>query len=394
MVIEGNEVPAPQGGKKSSKPQMLWFLLVGLVGAIIGGLVVVAVMPQVMLSKIESLQLSVPGSGTYTDENRSTVLPLVSGSNVDPWQIVVDAAEKVSPSVVCIVNTQTAYDFFGREYLRDTSGSGVILTEDGYIVTNNHVVSGTSRKLTVFLSDGTSKPAQVVGTDPATDLAVIKIEGANLPTAVFGDSDALRPGQLAIAIGNPLGIEFNRSVTAGVISGLDRVLSVGDSFMRLIQTDAVINPGNSGGPLINGNGEVIGLNSVKLNVTAVEGMGFAIPSNQVKRIVEELIETGKVRRAYLGISFLDKSEVSMYLPNVKIDQGIYVHEVVSGGPAAKAGIRAGDVIIEFDGRKINDAGSLIAYLAEKSPGERVVVKFQRAGQTREVEVVLGEAPTS
>jgi len=233
-----------------------------------------------------------------------------------------------------------------------------------------------------------------VGTDPATDLAVIKIEGANLPTAVFGDSDALRPGQLAIAIGNPLGIEFNRSVTAGVISGLDRVLSVGDSFMRLIQTDAVINPGNSGGPLINGNGEVIGLNSVKLNVTAVEGMGFAIPSNQVKRIVEELIETGKVRRAYLGISFLDKSEVSMYLPNVKIDQGIYVHEVVSGGPAAKAGIRAGDVIIEFDGRKINDAGSLIAYLAEKSPGERVVVKFQRAGQTREVEVVLGEAPTS
>jgi len=394
MVIEGNEVPAPQGGKKSRTPQILWFLLVGLVGAIIGGLVVVAVMPQVILSKMESLQLSVPGSGTSTGQNGSTVLPLVSGSNVDPWQIVVDAAEKVSPSVVCIVNTQTAYDFFGREYLRDTSGSGVILTEDGYIVTNNHVVSGTSRKLTVFLSDGTSKSAQIVGTDPATDLAVIKIEGANLPTAVFGDSDALRPGQLAIAIGNPLGIEFNRSVTAGVISGLDRVLSVGDSYMRLIQTDAVINPGNSGGPLINGNGEVIGLNSVKLNVTAVEGMGFAIPSNQVKRIVEELIETGKVRRAYLGISFLDKSEVSLYLPNVKIDQGVYVYEVVSGGPAAKAGIREGDVIIEFDGRKVNDAGSLIAYLAEKSPGATVVVKFQRQGQTREVEVVLGEAPTS
>jgi len=394
MVIEGNEVPAPQGGKKSRTPQILWFLLVGLVGAIIGGLVVVAVMPQVILSKMESLQLSVPGSGTSTGQNGSTVLPLVSGSNVDPWQIVVDAAEKVSPSVVCIVNTQTAYDFFGREYLRDTSGSGVILTEDGYIVTNNHVVSGTSRKLTVFLSDGTSKSAQIVGTDPATDLAVIKIEGANLPTAVFGDSDALRPGQLAIAIGNPLGIEFNRSVTAGVISGLDRVLSVGDSYMRLIQTDAVINPGNSGGPLINGNGEVIGLNSVKLNVTAVEGMGFAIPSNQVKRIVEELIETGKVRRAYLGISFLDKSEVSLYLPNVKIDQGVYVYEVVSGGPAAKAGIREGDVIIEFDGRKVNDAGSLIAYLAEKSPGAAVVVKFQRQGQTREVEVVLGEAPTS
>ena len=394
MVIEGNEVPAPQGGKKSRTPQILWFLLVGLVGAIIGGLVVVAVMPQVILSKMESLQLSVPGSGTSTGQNGSTVLPLVSGSNVDPWQIVVDAAEKVSPSVVCIVNTQTAYDFFGREYLRDTSGSGVILTEDGYIVTNNHVVSGTSRKLTVFLSDGTSKSAQIVGTDPATDLAVIKIEGANLPTAVFGDSDALRPGQLAIAIGNPLGIEFNRSVTVGVISGLDRVLSVGDSYMRLIQTDAVINPGNSGGPLINGNGEVIGLNSVKLNVTAVEGMGFAIPSNQVKRIVEELIETGKVRRAYLGISFLDKSEVSLYLPNVKIDQGVYVYEVVSGGPAAKAGIREGDVIIEFDGRKVNDAGSLIAYLAEKSPGAAVVVKFQRQGQTREVEVVLGEAPTS
>ena len=127
-----------------------------------------------------------------------------------------------------------------------------------------------------------------------------------MPTAVFGDSDSLKPGQLAIAIGNPLGIEFNRSVTVGVISGLDRVLSVGDSYMRLIQTDAVINPGNSGGPLVNAKGEVVGVNSVKLNVTAVEGMGFAIPSNQVKRIAEELIDTGKVKRAYLGISFMDK----------------------------------------------------------------------------------------
>jgi len=394
MVIEGNEVPAPQNTKKTKKSQIWLFLLVGLVGAVIGGLVVVAVMPQVMLNKIESSQLSVPGSGTSTGQNGSTVLPLASGSYTDPWQIVVDAAEKVSPSVVCIVNTQTAYDFFGREYLRDTSGSGVILTEDGYIVTNNHVVSGTSRILTVFLSDGTSTAAQIVGTDPATDLAVIKIEGAGLPTAVLGDSDSLKPGQLAIAIGNPLGIEFNRSVTVGVISGLDRVLSVGDSYMRLIQTDAVINPGNSGGPLINGNGEVIGLNSVKLNVTAVEGMGFAIPSNQVRRIVDELVQTGKVKRAYLGISFLDKSEVGMYLPNVKIDEGVYVYEVVSGGPAAKAGLREGDVILEFDGRKVNDAGSLIAYLAEKSPGAKVVIKFQRQSQTREVEVVLGEAPSS
>jgi len=395
MGVEEHELPVLTEPEKPKKSQVWQYLLVGLVGALIGGLLVVTVMPQVIVNKIASLEIAAPVSGNSTGNNDSSpVLTLTSSLSGDPWQVVVDAAEKVSPSVVCIVNTQTAYDFFGREYLRETSGSGFIITEDGYIVTNNHVVSGTSRKLTVFLSDGSSKEAEIVGTDPATDLAVIKIEGSGLPTAVFGDSDSLKPGQLAIAIGNPLGIEFNRSVTVGVISGLDRVLSVGDSYMRLIQTDAVINPGNSGGPLVNAKGEVVGVNSVKLNVTAVEGMGFAIPSNQVKRIAEELIDTGKVKRAYLGISFMDKSEVRYYMPNVQIDQGVYVVEVVSGGPADKAGIRKGDIIVEFDGRKINDAGSLMAYLAEKSPGAKVSIKLIRQNKTREVEVVLGEAPSS
>lgn len=232
-----------------------------------------------------------------------------------------------------------------------------------------------------------------MGADPATDLAVIKIDATGLPTAVFGDSDTLKPGQLAIAIGNPLGMEFNRSVTVGVISGLDRVLRIGDGYMRLIQTDAVINPGNSGGPLVNGSAQVIGINSARLNVEAVEGMGFAIPSNQVKRIVTEIMETGRVRRAFAGLSLMDRTEVKIYKPTVKIDRGIYVYDVVSGGPAAKAGIRAGDIIIEFAGRTINDVGTFVALISEMSPGDSVNIKVLRGGQQLEFTITLVEAPS-
>lgn len=382
-------------GLKSKKPRLWSYLLVGLVGAVIGGLLTATVVPQIIIGRMDALQISVPssmaalgGENSYSSLRSAGYVP-----SSDPWQVVVDAAENVSPAVVGIVNSRALYDIFGREYVRDTSGSGIIITSDGYIVTNNHVVSGDSRKLAVLLADGRTMDAKIVGTDPATDLAVVKIEGSGFPTAVFGDSDSLKPGQLAIAIGNPLGMEFNRSVTVGVISGLDRVLRIGDGYMRLIQTDAVINPGNSGGPLINGDAQVIGLNSAKLDVPAVEGMGFAIPSNQVKRIVAEIMETGKVRRAFAGLSLMDRTEAKLYKPDVKIDRGIYVYDVVSGGPASKGGVRKGDAIIEFGGRTVNDLATFVALISEKSPGDNVKVKVLRDGQELEFDVALIEAPS-
>lgn len=381
--------------RNTRRPRLWSYLLAGLVGAIIGGLLTTAIVPHLIIGQMEGLQLSVPSSGGFWEDGSSYsgIKSTDYTPSSDPWQVVVDAAERVSPAVVGIVNTKAVYDLFGRQYVRDTSGSGVIITSDGYIVTNNHVIAGDSRQLTVFLSDGRTMEARIIGTDPATDLAVIKIDGSGLPTAVFGDSDSLKPGQLAIAIGNPLGMEFNRSVTVGVISGLDRVLRIGDGYMRLIQTDAVINPGNSGGPLINGDAQVIGLNSAKLNVEAVEGMGFAIPSNQVKRIVREIMETGKVRRAFAGLSLMDRTEVRIYKPTVKIDRGIYVYDVVSGGPAAKAGVRQGDVVIEFAGHTVNDVGTFVALISELSPGKTVKIKVLRDGQELEFTITLVEAPS-
>ncbi|HHX10994.1 MAG TPA: PDZ domain-containing protein [Firmicutes bacterium] len=395
MDVEPQEIH--ETGKPKPRRSRAWsYLLVGLVGAIIGGLLTSAIVPRLIIEQMEALQISLPSSAGYWggESSSSGIQSTGYTPSGDPWQVVVDAAEKVSPAVVGIVNTKAVYDIFGRQYVSDSSGSGVIITSDGYIVTNNHVISGDSRQLTVFLSDRRTMEAEIVGTDPATDLAVIKIDATGLPTAVFGDSDTLKPGQLAIAIGNPLGMEFNRSVTVGAISGLDRVLRIGDGYMRLVQTDAVINPGNSGGPLINGGAQVIGLNSAKLNVEAVEGMGFAIPSNQVKRIVTEIMETGKVRRAFAGLSLMDRTEARIYRPTVKIDRGIYVYDVVSGGPAAKAGIRQGDVVIEFAGRTVNDVGTFVALISELSPGDNVKVKVLRDGQEIEFTITLVEAPSS
>ncbi|HHW18024.1 MAG TPA: PDZ domain-containing protein [Firmicutes bacterium] len=370
----------------------LWsYLMVGIVGAVIGGLLVVGIVPQVIVNRMHSLELSYSGPVTAPGQTGTIPLQHEGGqSSSDPWEVVSQAAEKVSPAVVGIVNKSVAYrDFFGNVYEGESSGSGLVITQDGYIVTNYHVVEG-ARSLTVFLSDGKTLPAKVVGSDPATDLAVIKVDASGLPTAQFGDSSQLKPGQLAIAIGNPLGMQFKRTVTAGVISGLDRVLKLGDGYMRLIQTDAVINPGNSGGPLVNARGEVIGINSSKIDAQAVEGMGFAIPSNEVKRIVQQIMETGRVRRARLGISYIDKTTAKLYYPEIKFEKGIYVFDVVPGGPAAKAGLKKGDIIVEFNGTPVDDAATFWFLIYDSSPGQTVRVKVLRNGQEMVFNVVLGE----
>lgn len=381
-----NEMPAHE-----KKPSFLSYLMVGLVGAVIGGLLVVGITPQILLHRAGNPQLSGPvQSGTGV--NPPSTISLNAADIKDPYAAIMLVAQKVSPAVVGIINQASAgYDFFGREYLQDTGGTGVIISSDGYIVTNEHVVANT-KSLTVSLADGRSFKARVVGSEKSTDLAVLKIEATGLPTVSFGNSDTLKPGQLAVAIGNPLGMEFSRTVTAGIISGIDRILNINqDSAIRLIQTDAVINPGNSGGPLVNANGEVIGLNSMKMASSDVEGMGFAIPSNQVRRVATEIIETGRVRRAVMGVRLADKEAVARNNPEVKMDRGVYIYEVTSGAPAAKAGMKSGDIILEISGTPVNRVSAVQAYLSEKSPGEVMTVKVQRGSQQITLTITLGEA---
>ncbi|HHY37471.1 MAG TPA: PDZ domain-containing protein [Clostridia bacterium] len=311
------------------------------------------------------------------------------------------AAERVGPAVVGVVNRARVLDYFsGRARIVDQgSGSGVVIDEQGHIVTNYHVVEDAAELVVVFSGkDGTNinVPADVVGVDPATDLAVLKIDPAKvgypLVPATFGDSDLLKVGEPVIAIGNPVDMEFQHSVTAGVISGLNRKISYGERTFRLIQTDAVINPGNSGGPLVNMDGEVIGINTMKINLPKVEGMGFAIPSNTVKPIIAELMTKGRVTRPWLGIGVVDKERAALY--GINIERGLYVGEVTPGGPSARAGVRTGDVVVAVNGKQVNSYADLRSAVEEHKVGDTVDLTIIRGGKTIKVRVTLGEMPAT
>ena len=305
---------------------------------------------------------------------------------------VVQAAKKVGPAIVGITNKAVGRDWFNRQVEVDKgTGSGVIFKSDGYIVTNNHVVDG-AKELTVALADGRTLKAELVGTDPYTDLAVIKVDATDLPTAEFGDSDDIMVGEPAIAIGNPMGLEFQGSVTAGVISALNRTLNIGENRVKLLQTDAAINPGNSGGALVNADGKVIGINSAKLAAAGIEGMGFAIPINTVKPIVDELISKGHVTYPYLGIGVLDKQTAAQAGYQLNIDAGVIVMQVENGGPADEAGIAPRDVILKIDGKETNTVADLRSIVSEHSIGDSVTATVQRGNQTFETNIVLAEMP--
>lgn len=313
----------------------------------------------------------------------------LSGARNTP---IVAAAKKVGPAVVGITNKAYVRDFFNRVQLTERgTGSGVIYDKAGYIATNNHVVEGAS-EIIVSLPDGRTVKGKVLGADAVTDLAVVKINLDNLPVAEFGDSDTLQVGEPAIAIGNPLGMEFRGSVTAGVISALNRSIEIGERKFNLIQTDAAINPGNSGGALVNADGEVVGINSAKIAVSGVEGIGFAIPVNTAKPILDELAHKGRVARPYLGASLMDQDIANRYGFEMNLHGGIFLVKVVQGSPAAKAGIRAGDIILSFNGSKVKTAVELRTKLAECKVGDSVDVQIMRNGQVESVTVVLEEVP--
>lgn len=310
----------------------------------------------------------------------------------------IKVGKEVSPAVVFISNIQNVRSFmgYGFGYSQPTeavasTGSGVIYSADGYIITNNHVVEG-AEKISVTLYNGESYIAEVVGCDERTDLAVIKIEpNEKLTVANFGNSDNLVVGETAIAIGNPGGENFANSLTQGVISGLNRSVTTSDGTMlNVVQTDAAINPGNSGGALCNANGEVIGINTIKISMTGYEGMGFAIPSNEVLSICKELMANGKIARPALGVAILaDVTPQLAYYNNLSVEDGVLVAPS-AGGAAEKAGIKSYDIIVAVDGEEIKTYSELQSVIFSHEIGDKVVVGVIRGDDRIDIEVTLGE----
>lgn len=307
-----------------------------------------------------------------------------------------EIVDKVGPAVVGIVNKTTYgdaygyYGFFGNldEEVEQSSGSGVVISSDGYIVTNNHVVENAT-KINVVMSNGQEYEGRVVGKDASTDLAVVKIEATDLVFAQMGNSSSLRVGDKAIAIGNPLGQEFAGTTTQGIISGLNRSVTIDNKTMNLIQTDAAINPGNSGGALVDEYGYLIGINTAKISSNTLEGLGFAIPIDEAKPIVQELIDNGYVRgRPVIGIAgrAVTKEDAAAY--NLKV--GVYVSTLTPNGPAHMAGINVGDIVVECEGEPIETVDDINDIKNKKAPGDTIKLKIYRKGQYVDISVILGE----
>jgi serine protease Do len=330
------------------------------------------------------------GSSLETEESaffldqEASVIPTANNTAVSP---VIQIADDALPSIVAIQSLGSYTDALGGVQLAQGTGSGIIISQNGYIVTNNHVVDGAT-SLTVVLQDQTEWAASVIGTDELSDLAVIKIKRNNLHAASFGDSSTLQVGELVVALGSPVGVNFAGSVTSGIISGLNREIYLGDKTMNLIQTDAAINPGNSGGALVNSEAQVIGINVLKFAEAGVEGMSFSIPINEAKPIIEELINTGKVTRPHLGIWGRDilPEEVETY----DVPKGVLIEQVQPESGAFAAGITRGDIITHIENTPVTSMSYLIELIQVKSVGDTINLTLVRNGQEITVQAVLGE----
>lgn len=303
---------------------------------------------------------------------------------------IIDVTEKVSPAVVRISTTQVVSDFF-FSYETSGLGSGFIISPDGEIVTNNHVISG-AKKITVTLSDGREYEATVIGKDPSSDIALIKIDGKNLPYLSFGDSSALKVGQVVIAIGNPYGLDH--TVTTGVISALERTLTFEDgaTLVGVIQTDAAINPGNSGGPLLTLTGDVIGMNTAIQQ--SAQGIGFAVSSNTIIKVIYDIKFFGKVVWPFLGISGVSITDDIARRNNLPTNKGVLVIQIYPGTSASYAGLKPYDIIIKFDGYEISSVQEITKFLRKHNIGDKVKLEIYRDNKKMEIEVILMEKPES
>lgn len=305
--------------------------------------------------------------------------------------VLVNAVEKAGKSVVNIASVRMMHDQLFRVFPVEGVGSGVVIDERGYILTNNHVIDDAER-LKVTLADGRVLRGKVVGSDETTDLAVIKVESDQpLPQAQLGDSSSLKAGQIVLTIGNPFGLTGGPAVTAGIVSSLKRSIQARTGVLELIQTDAAINPGNSGGPLVNTKGEVVAINTA--NMPYAQGIGFAVPINTAKEILEELVEKGRVSRPWIGVASVKVTpQLARHFGLPPRAEGALVAGVEPYSPADDAGLRKGDIIEEIDGSRVEDPSQVAAYVRKKKPEERLSVTVNRYGRQFQVGVQVDERP--
>lgn len=340
------------------------------------------------------LDIDIGNVNSQAEISSAQKMSTVAEKNTEKTISITDIIEKVTPTVVGISKLK---DSGNSIFLKDSVsklglGTGVIVSENGYIITNQHVCGSKYSNCYVTLENGKSYNGNVVWSDNDLDLAILKINARGLDYIRLGDSDKIRIADSVYAIGNPIGLEFQRTVTAGIVSGVNRTIKIDEddksSYMEdLIQTDATINPGNSGGPLIDINGEMVAINSVK--ITSAEGIGFAIPINIVKPIIEKLTQEDKFEEAYLGIFAYDKEVISYLDEKMNLDRGIYVAQIALDGPSAKSGLKIGDIITKIDNEEINKMSDLRKNIYRKNPNDTVVLTIIRNGRENSISIELG-----
>ena len=380
--------------KKSNKKQIATTVVASFVSAVVGGACALGVYVGLNKEPAKALETSKTNTGSIVETSNPN-LSQVSLTNYSDTAIY--AAQKALPSMVSI-SVEYDVNYMGMKKAVAGSGSGVILSEDGYILTNNHVISSAdsssfyqvsdakSIKVKIY-GDDTEYSAEIIGTDSQTDLAVLKIDKTGLTPAELGDSSSVQIGEFVLAIGNPYELDY--SVTAGIISALNREMTVENTTYNVIQADCAINSGNSGGALVNSKGEVIGITTLKLAGDGIEGVSFAIPVNDTVPIYKELIEKGKISRPFVGISGIDLDEATAIRNG--LTKGIYVDSVVSGSGAEDAGIMAGDVIVSFDGKDVSTMDELNAIKNTKNIGDKIEIKLYRKSELKTFTITLKEA---
>lgn len=360
----------------------------GLTGALAGGAVVYRALQQNTVHPPGSVPEVLPAN--HTSPNQTLTL-----NTTDIETSITQSVQKVGPAVVTVVGTIPGQNtFFGPTGDQTVSGTGFFITDQGYILTNNHVVEGT-KEVTIILSDGTEQQASIIGTDLYSDIAVLKTDG-NIPAvAKLGNSDVLQPGESVIAIGSPLG-NFKNTVTVGVVSATGRAIDTGNGYQieDLIQTDAAINHGNSGGPLVNLVGEVVGINTLVVRNTnggdVVEGLGFAIPVNTAQAVAQQIIEKGYFARPYMGISFqpIHPDIASRY--DLPAQWGVYVTRVAENSPASRAGLQEGDIITKVGDVALDETHSYVNTLFTFKPGDTIDLEVVRGNDVLQLSMTLGE----
>jgi serine protease Do len=374
-------LPQPQPVRRSSSGRVLlvWGLIIGLLlGSVLGGILG----NYVVMSNPGTFPWARTVSATYPVGTSSSSTTIVTTEE----QAIENAVKIASPAVVQINITSVSQNPFGfSSGTQEGLGSGFIITSDGYVLTNNHVVENAT-KITVMLKDGREFSGQVVGTDTTSDVAVVKINGTNLPTVQLGDSSTLTVGQKVIAIGNPYGL--SQTVTTGVISALERNVqaSATENLVGVVQTDAAINPGNSGGPLVDLSGRVVGMNTMIYQ--DAQGLGFSVSINTAKKVYDAIIKDGKITWPALGIqgATLTTSIAQQY--NVKASQGVYIVQITSGSGAETAGLKAGDVITAIDEKPMTTIDGVLSYIRSRNVGDTVQVVADRGGTTKTFSVIL------